>query len=166
MDALANPTLSRPRLLLGYVRTYTSTTVHKFWVGWYLSKFCARLMWRGVTHDLSKYTLTEASGFARIIHDLKTVEYGSPKYRENLRMIKPGISHHYLCNRHHPEHFDGGYQEMSALDRVEMVADWIAAGRRFKDSDPQKSMVINADRFGLSDDDVVFVQDVMRAMGK
>ena len=66
--------------------------------------------------------------------------------------MKIALDHHYAENRHHPEHFENGIQEMNIVDICEMIADWKAASLRHADGDIMKSIEINQKRFGYSDE--------------
>jgi hypothetical protein len=61
------------------------------------------------------------------------------------------LKHHYRENSHHPEHYENGVDDMDLLDVIEMLCDWMAAVSRMKDGDIEKSIEINADRFGISE---------------
>lgn len=131
--------------------------------------FWATLLWRALVHDLSKYRWSEASAFARTIHDFKRTEYGTPAYDELLDRIRPAIKLHYGRNRHHPEHHDGGHGDgfrfMSRIDRIEMIADWGAAIRRQPGGSMERSFATNAERFGYGPADAVGLHDTARRMG-
>lgn len=60
-------------------------------------------------------------------------------------------NHHYASNRHHPEHFSKGVDDMTLVDIVEMLCDWKAASLRQNDGNLLKSIEINAKRFGYDD---------------
>jgi hypothetical protein len=108
---------------------------------------------RAVVHDLSKYQWVEARAFAEVIFDLKHTTYGTDAYRALLRRIKPSLEHHYAENSHHPEHYGGGYAEMSDADPAEMLCDWAAAVRRHADGDLKASIAQNMKRFGYDADE-------------
>ena len=61
------------------------------------------------------------------------------------------LNHHYAANRHHPEHFSKGIDDMTLVDIVEMLCDWKAASLRQNDGNLLKSIEINAQRFGYDD---------------
>ena len=61
------------------------------------------------------------------------------------------LKHHYEVNSHHPEHYDNGVAGMSLLDVMEMFCDWRAAAQRHSDGTFKKSLVINQERFAISD---------------
>lgn len=39
-------------------------------------------------------------------------------------LVQKALDHHYANNRHHPEHFEHGIEDMNLLDILEMVVDW------------------------------------------
>lgn len=169
------PAANAMKLAWGYIRTQVATTVHKFWVTWNILRFIVSdfstefripphrphwrlygvLLRRALLHDLSKYRWDEAKAFAETIDQLRTTTYGTDGYQDLLRKIKPAINRHYARNRHHPEFHDGGhgdgFQFMTRVDRIEMIADWGAAVRRHKDGDLEKSLQTNAERFGYDE---------------
>ena len=157
-------------LARGYVWTQVQTTTHKFWVAYYILRFVcwdflhdrpdqlrlrdyANLLWRAAIHDLSKYRWDEAKHFARSIFKLKTTTYGTPEYKALLDSIRPALDLHYRRNRHHPEYWAWGVNQMEPLDKIEMVMDFCAAVRRHNDGDVQRSIKQNQERFGYSDRD-------------
>lgn len=149
------------RILLNFIRHYWGTTTHKAWVFWYCFKFSAKLMWRGLWHDMSKYSPVETVSFIRIIHRLKMSTYGSKQYEETIHkdeVVRRGTNHHYAVNRHHPEHFaiESGdepcIRSMNLLDVMEMFCDWRSAVKRHKTGDINRSIEINRKRYGLSND--------------
>ena len=135
--------------LIKYFTHHLGTTKHKVLVLFYCVKFALKLIARGIKHDNSKYGKKEAKYFIPEIHLLKTLDYGSDKYKESLARIGPGIEHHYETNRHHPEHFDGGINDMGLIDLIEMFMDWKAATKRTKNGDLTKSIEHNAQRFSI-----------------
>ena len=65
--------------------------------------------------------------------------------------MKTALQHHYAANRHHPEHFTKGIDDMTLIDIIEMLCDWKAASLRQNDGNLLKSIEINAQRFGYDD---------------
>lgn len=115
-------------------------TKHK----WYVFKNClkAKIFWRGIKHDLSKYSPTEF---------WESVKYftGDKSPIDNCKADK-GYSkawmHHKGRNSHHYEYwqdnFDNGGQalQMPFKDAIELVCDYIAAGMAYmKDNFTYKS---------------------------
>jgi len=131
-------------------RHYWGTIVHKFWVFTYCTKLSARIFWRGIVHDNSKFRLDECEGFfsARPLKDLK---YGTKKYDKNLEEIEE-LKLHYARNSHHPNFYKKGIKGFDLADLCEMFCDWLAAVRRTNKGDINKSISVNKKRFEMSDD--------------
>ena len=108
-----------------------------------------KLETRGVKHDASKLESPEVELFAEMTPKLAAVTYGSGEYKEALEKLKPALEHHYASNRHHPEHFVNGINDMTLIDVVEMFCDWKASTLRHNDGNLLKSIEINAERFNM-----------------
>ncbi len=106
---------------------------------------------RGVVHDASKLGSPEKEIFDRVTPRLRGMTYGSEEYRASLEEMKPALAHHYANNSHHPEHYEDGISGMDLFDLVEMLMDWKAATERHADGDIRRSLVVNHQRFGMSD---------------
>lgn len=117
----------------------------------FIDKFISLLKSRANMHDLSKLSRQEKPLFDEMTPILKDLEYGSDEYKASLDKLKPALDHHYKVNRHHPQHFKNGVNDMTLVDIVEMYCDWLAAVKRTKDGDMEKSIKINQERFGISD---------------
>ena len=102
-------------------------------------------------HDLSKLESPEKEIFGEYTPELSKVEYGSPEYKALLEKVKPAIEHHYANNRHHTEFHKHGINDMTLIDLVEMLVDWKAATERLKNGNIRKSIEINAERYGISE---------------
>lgn len=85
---------------------------------------------RGIAHDFSKLKHPEVETFSAYLDLLSSTEYGSQEQLDIIRKMKPAIESHYSKNRHHPEHFSNGVQDMNLMDLTEMICDWIAASER------------------------------------
>jgi len=107
---------------------------------------------RGKMHDQSKLGDVEKPIFDEVTPKLKELTYGSDEYKEQLKTMQKALDHHYAENRHHPEHHSDGFKGMNLVDIVEMLCDWRAATERHADGDIKKSIEINQERFGYSDD--------------
>lgn len=105
---------------------------------------------RAENHDQSKLTLPEVEYFAKYTKLLKDVTYGSAEYKQFLEELKPALDHHYANNRHHPEHFKNGINDMDLFDLIEMLFDWKASSERHNNGNILKSIEINAGRFEIS----------------
>ena len=138
------------------------TLGHKFWVLFYLSVFALQLGWRGIIHDYSKFSKIEAEGFGEELPKLRESSYGESNYQELLEQTKPILDHHYIYNRHHPEHFQHGYTEMNLIDIVEMLCDWQASVKKHQDGNIIKSIAYCQQRFGMSEDIVKILLNTVR----
>lgn len=106
---------------------------------------------RGENHDASKLVDPELDTFNEYTPKLKNSTYGTDEYKGYLEGMGAGLRHHYEHNRHHPEHFPNGINDMTLMDLVEMLADWKAATERHADGDVARSLDIQKGRFGISD---------------
>lgn len=116
----------------------------------YVLGMAKRLIDRAHAHDQSKLETPEVEAFTEWTPRLAASTYGSEEYDGFRKALGPALAHHYARNRHHPEHFKGGVDDMTLLDLVEMLADWKAASERHNDGNIRKSIEINAERFGMS----------------
>lgn len=128
--------------------TYAHIGVVRRYLGW----VAQALIDRADLHDASKLVDPELATFNEYTPRLSEVEYGSDEYRACLSGMREGLKHHYAHNRHHPEHHPTGIRDMNLLDIVEMLCDWKAAGERHSDGSIIRSIDMNQERFGYSDD--------------
>lgn len=103
-------------------------------------------------HDKSKLEEPEKSIFDEYTPKLATSTYGSDEYKQFLQGMGIALEHHYKNNRHHPEHFEDGIKGMTLVDLCEMISDWKAATLRHNDGDILKSIEMNQQRFGYTDE--------------
>lgn len=115
-----------------------------------LFRMAREILHRAEVHDQSKLGSPEVEAFTEHTTALAKSTYGSPEYKERCEAMRPALEHHYGHNRHHPEHFKEGVNEMNLVDLIEMLCDWKAASMRHNDGNIRRSIEINADRFGLS----------------
>lgn len=106
---------------------------------------------RAREHDASKLESPEKDIFDEVTPRLKGLTYGSEEYKASLADMGPALTHHYENNRHHPEHFPDGVNDMDLVNLIEMISDWKAATLRHTNGDIMKSLEINKGRFRMSD---------------
>ena len=94
-----------------------------------LEKFTFVLGYRGMVHDDSKLLEPEKSMFDEYIPKLKDFDFGSDEYNDALKDMGSALKHHYENNKHHPEHFEFGINDMNLYDVIEMFCDWLVAAR-------------------------------------
>ena len=126
------------------------TLIHSQRVGELMVRLVKELLDRSTCHDRSKTLPPEVDTFNEFTPKLKASTYGSPEYKSYLAAMGDGLIHHYASNRHHPEHFPNGINDMTLVDLIEMLADWKAATERHDGGDLAKSLEIQRERFGLS----------------
>jgi hypothetical protein len=115
-----------------------------------LNMFASELLHRGTLHDQSKLEQPEVALFTEFTPKLAASTYGSSEYEAFRKAMGPALDHHYANNRHHPEHFKNGVDDMNLIDLIEMLVDWKAASERHNNGNIRKSIEINTERFGLS----------------
>jgi len=120
-------------------------------VGEKLAAMRRQIRYREVGHDSSKLKEPELHVFEEFTAKLKNSTYGSAEYNQFLKDMKPALDHHYKNNRHHPEHFLLGVSGMNLVDVLEMFCDWLAATERHADGNIFRSIELNTERFGLSE---------------
>ena len=115
-----------------------------------LNSCVAELLKRGELHDQTKLERPEVEAFTEHTSKLASSTYDSEEYNQRKKEMKAALDHHYANNRHHPEHFKNGVDDMNLLDILEMICDWKAASERHTDGNIRKSIESNANRFNLS----------------
>ena len=115
-----------------------------------LNKAAVELLTRGEKHDQSKLEPPEVEWFTEYTAKLATTTFGSDEYNQYKKEMTVALEHHYANNRHHPEHFKNGINDMNLFDLVEMLLDWKAASERHNDGNILKSIEYNGQRFEMS----------------
>jgi len=135
----------------GIMDSTAQTLKHKARVAQLLHGAIKELLDRADNHDNSKLEDPEKSLFDKYTPKLKGSIYGSAEYKKNLDGLGHALEHHYKYNSHHPEHYPDGISGFDLFDLMEMLFDWQAAVERHEDGDIFKSLDINRERFGISD---------------
>jgi hypothetical protein len=142
-----------------------ATLFHSQRVGELMVQVVKETLDRSTCHDRSKTEPPEVEVFDEFTPKLKNSTYGSDEYKGFLEAMGGGLKHHYEANRHHPEHFPDGVNDMTLVDLIEMLADWKAATERHEDGDLAKSLEIQRERFGLSDQLVAILRNTAEHFG-
>jgi hypothetical protein len=129
-----------------------NTKAHIKRVSQLLGNISKDLNYRGVIHDYTKLQEPEKPLYDKYTPKLKDCTYMSDEYKSYLKGLNVALVHHYANNRHHPEHFDNGIKDMNLIDILEMLIDWKASSERHDNGDILKSIEINKERFGYSDE--------------
>lgn len=90
----------------------------------YISTFIQLLIRRAENHDKSKLEEPELSWWKEMDKEPR-YPYGSEEYKQKIKRWNKVFKHHYQYNRHHPEHYEYGVSEMTLIDIVEMMCDWL-----------------------------------------
>ena len=130
--------------------TNNETRKHISNVNKFVSLFNMLLNERAINHDATKMSTPELELFTEVTERLAGCTYGSEEYNKFLGELKPALDHHYARNRHHPEHYANGIEDMTLVDIVEMFCDWKAATLRHNDGNILKSIEHNTKRFNIS----------------
>lgn len=128
-----------------------------------LNKIAHRLKERAVVHDSSKYSLDEFEGFKEINRIARETPFGSQAYKDSIKDNR-AVSLHYSRNTHHPEHYQGGIDEMSLLDIVEMLCDWKAASETYGLTAFKESLEIQKDRYKLTPEQWYMIRKVAECL--
>ncbi|MDK2600573.1 DUF5662 family protein [Bacillus stercoris] len=128
------------------------TKEHIHQVREFMLMFAQELINRALVHDQSKMEYPELDIFTKYTPKLKNTTYGSEEYKGFLKEMEVALAHHYSVNSHHPEYYKDGIKGMDLADIVEMICDWQAATMRHENGDIKKSIEINKERFGYSDE--------------
>ena len=115
----------------------------------FIDAVIVELIHRAQNHDQSKLESPEAEIFEAFTPRLRGVAYNSDEYKAMMVEMKPALDHHVAVNKHHPEHFKDGVNDMTLIDLIEMLCDWKASSLRSNDGNLNKSVEINAKRFGI-----------------
>lgn len=115
-----------------------------------INQCVVELLSRGEKHDKSKLSSPEVEVFTEFTPRLSSLDYGSDEYNQCREKMDSALIHHYSHNRHHPEHFSDGVDDMNLIDLLEMIVDWKAASERHASGNVYNSVIINTDRFKLS----------------
>lgn len=107
---------------------------HKYYVS--VECFKHGLFWRGLTHDLSKFGLTEFSAYANYFYNPDGSKRIGSKHSDISTPFNLAWLHHQNKNDHHWQWWilqadDGLCQcmPMSKNATMEMLCDWIGAGK-------------------------------------
>lgn len=124
---------------------------HKDGVKTYLEIISMLLNARALTHDNSKSS-DEEYKYYKMANSVNRNDFKT--YEEYMDYIKPtldkGLKHHYENNRHHPEFFDNGIDDMNLIDIMEMIADWCISIKQ-NGKDLYEEIEYNFDKYNVSE---------------
>jgi hypothetical protein len=116
-----------------------------------MARFITNLVNRSAIHDDSKLSAHELGPYASVIDEFGKYKFGTPEYGAIRETIQGSVDHHYAHNRHHPEHFENGINDMNLIDILEMIADWKSATQNTGgNGDIMKSIEILSKKYGIA----------------
>lgn len=126
------------------------------------------LLKRGEEHDQSKLDSPEVDALTKATSRLHSLTYGSKEYEENKNdpELKHALEHHYANNRHHPQFYKNGVDDMNLIDIIEMFIDWTASSERHHNGNPRKSIEINKEKFNISNQLAKIMENTLDLIGK
>lgn len=143
------------------------TTQHIELVRAFIERATTQLTMRAAVHDASKFFEPERSIFRDNTANRDASPFGTDAYRLHLLRVKPALDHHYANNRHHPEYHANGVRDMTLIDLLEMVCDWMSASMKTLDGDVaavHRAIRSNQERFGYSDDVAQLLHQTVTAL--
>jgi hypothetical protein len=105
---------------------------------------------RAVDHDKSKLLPPEINWLIEMDREPK-YKYGTPEYFDKMHRWQKFFDHHYAENRHHPDHFVNGVNDMTLVDLCEYLIDIISYFDEMHVDDAIKTIELQKERFGLDD---------------
>ncbi len=139
-----------------------ATLEHKRIVSQLIGSVIKELIDRADNHDLSKLEPMESELFDRMTPKLAGATFNSEEYKKFLQELKPALDHHYARNRHHPEHWKNGIQDMDLIDLLELICDWKASSLRQNNGNLLMSIDSNQERFGFSKELSIIFQNTAK----
>lgn len=127
-----------------------------------INHFIEDLILRAENHDQSKLDSPEKEIFGEHHELLAKTTYGTPEYDDLLKKVQPALDHHYSKNRHHPQYWPDGINDMTLTDLIEMLSDWMAAISRVKNGNIKTSLIKNKKRFKISKQLYQILQNTVR----
>lgn len=106
---------------------------------------------RAINHDKSKLEEPELSLWKKMDQEPR-YPYGSEEYKDKVRRYSDLFNMHYEKNPHHPEHFPNGIQDMTLIDLMEMMCDWISYKDYIRVTEAINIVDKQSNRFGYSDE--------------
>ena len=117
----------------------------------HMNTFVQLLLKRAINHDRSKLEEPELSWWKEMDKEPR-YPYGSEEYKQKIKRWDKVFKHHYKYNRHHPEHYEYGISEMTLVDIVEMMCDWLGYKDTIAISEALKVCDEQMKRYDIPDD--------------
>lgn len=128
----------------------TETYKHIKRVSYFLDILTIDIIKRAQNHDNSKFEDQEKNVISEYTYEFKDVVFGSEEHKKLMSLIEPAVKSHHSKNRHHPEYWTNGIDDMTLLDLIEMIADWRASIEKNKNGCIYRSININSEKYNIS----------------
>ena len=145
------------------LKEFCSIYHHKFIVLGFLNTIIQELTQRGQAHDQSKFDEDEFPHLVAALEDITKYPFGTPEYDAMRLKHQRVFAVHHSKNRHHPEHFANGVEDMTAVDLIEMLVDWKAASMREKDGSIEKSIKLGAEKYNIHPQLIKILENTAKA---
>ena len=123
---------------------------HKFIVMKFLNEAIRHLIKRAEEHDNSKFSEAELPHLAEVASEIGKHPYGTPEHEEVRKRYAYLYNEHYKQNRHHPEHFANGIDDMTLVDLIELLVDWKAASVKNPNGSIENSIRVGTEKYNIS----------------
>lgn len=119
-----------------------------------LEGYKKELYYRLKNHDNDKLLPENRKEIIKFSYEINKYEYGTKEYFDTINKYSNIINKHYILNSHHPEHYKNGYGDMSIIDKIEMICDWVACIIN-KNDNFDSNINKNNDRFDIPNKDIM-----------
>ena len=123
---------------------------HKEEITQLMSKFAAEISYRSGIHDNSKFSPEEFDVYSSNVQDFNKYDFDSEEEKRLRERVYPAAKAHQKRNRHHPEHFKNGIDDMNLIDLLEMICDWKSASSRAPGDSLRKGLPILKEKYKIS----------------
>lgn len=107
---------------------------------------------RALLHDRSKLENPEYALWKKMDEEPR-YPYGSKEYFDKIERNKEVFNLHYFYNRHHPEHYADGILDMTLIDLLEMLCDWLGYRKDISYAEAETIIKQQMNKYGLTKED-------------
>lgn len=104
---------------------------------------------RAEEHDNSKLQFPEIEWLIEMDKEPRC-QYGTKEYYDKMNKWKKFFIHHYAQNRHHPDHYPNGIDDMDLIDITEFLADIVSYYEVLQAHDCEKVLDDQEKRFQIN----------------
>jgi len=104
---------------------------------------------RAEEHDNSKLQFPEIEWLIEMDKEPRC-QYGTKEYYEKMNRWKKFFVHHYTQNKHHPDHYSNGIDDMDLVDITEFLVDVVSYYEVLQAHDGEKVLDDQEKRFQIS----------------